>query len=178
MQKNNLREEVETLANDLGLKLHLEESHTEARSVREGESELRGTDVNIEGSSSGEEQQLVQQQQLVQRQQQVVQQQQPHLVNVQQQGDGLNCFARQLEEQLSSCHRETPLEALAGVQTSLAGDQTLPSELVDDTERKLVEETEKLLERKELVSGNFCQECTAVLPSGSLSCAEGDFWMR
>ena len=136
---------MEALADALGLNLHLEDSeegHTEG-SVRGGESERGRVDPDIEESSSGE-QQLVQQQ-LVEQQ----------LVE---QADGLNSFARQLEEQLTSCHREKPLD--------LEDNQPLHPELEDDNEMAPVEQTEKLLEKKELLGGNTCQECSAVLPSG------------
>lgn len=127
------KEEVEALANALALNLQLEESRAEG-SVRGDESEQRGVDLGIERSSSGEQQQVVQQ------------------------ADGLNSFARQLEEQLTSCHREKPL--------GLEANQPLHSDLVDDNET--IQQTEKLLERKELLGRNLCQECKAVLPSVSL----------
>ena len=157
--------QVESLANALGLDLQLEEIQAEG-SVRAGESEQRGVDLDIGGSSSGEQQQqkVVEQQQ----EEEVVQQEQ-----VVEQADGLNSFARQLEEQLSSCHREKPFgnhalhPELVGDNEELVGDNKM--ELVDENAMALdLQQTEELLERKELLGGNPCQECTAVLPSGLL----------
>ena len=127
-----MRLEVETLAKVLGLNLQLE-SHTEEGVVRgdESESELRG--VDIEGSSSREQ----------------LQQQQDRF-----QPDSLNSFARQLEEQLSSCHREKPLDLE-------------PSDLEVDDENEMANlQAEKPFESKESLGGKSCQECSAVLPSG------------
>ena len=157
---------MKALANALGLDLQLEEESQAEGSVRAGESEQRGVGLDIGGSSSGDQQQqkVVEQQQeeeLVQ-QQQVVEQQEEEVVE---QADGLNSFARQLEEQLSSCHREKPF-----------GNQALHPELVDEMDEMVgdnkmaldLQQTEELLEKKELLAGNPCQECTAVLPSGFL----------
>ena len=77
---------MEDLANALGLNLQLESHAGGVVRGDESESEHGGrVDLDIEGSSSREH----------------LQQLQP---------DGLNSFARQLEEQLSSCHREKPLD--------------------------------------------------------------------
>ena len=166
--------QVESLANALGLDLQLEEIQAEG-SVRAGESEQRGVDLDIGGSSSGEQQQqkVVEQQQeeeLVQQQEVVEQEEEEEVVE---QADGLNSFARQLEEQLSSCHREKPFgnhalhPELVGDNEELVGDNKM--ELVDENAMALdLQQTEELLERKELLGGNPCQECTAVLPSGLL----------
>ena len=158
---------MKSLANALGLDLQLEESQAEV-SVRAGESEQRGVGLDIGGSSSGEQQQ--QEEEELVEQQQVVEQQEEEVVE---QADGLNSFARQLEEQLSSCHREKPFgnhalhPELVGDNEELVGDNKM--ELVDENAMALdLQQTEELLERKELLGGNPCQECTAVLPSGLL----------
>ena len=122
---------MEDLANALGLNLQLESHAGGVVRGDESESEHGGrVDLDIEGSSSREQ----------------LQQLQP---------DGLNSFARQLEEQLSSCHREKPLNLE-------------PSDLeVDDNEVANLH-AEKAFESKESLAGKSCQECSAVLPSGHL----------
>ena len=158
--------QVESLANALGLDLQLEEESQAEGLLRAAESEQRGVGLDIEGSSSGE-----QQQQEEEQEEELVQQQQEE--EVVEQADGLNSFARQLEEQLSSCHREKPFgnhalhPELVGDNEELVGDNKM--ELVDENAMALdLQQTEELLERKELLVGNPCQECTAVLPSGLL----------
>ena len=160
---------MESLANALGLDLQLEEIQAEGL-VRAGESEQRGVGLDIGGSSSGEQQQQEEEEEELVEQQQVVEQQEEEVVE---QADGLNSFARQLEEQLSSCHREKPFgnhalhPELVGDNEELVGDNKM--ELVDENAMALdLQQTEELLERKELLVGNPCQECTAVLPSGFL----------
>ena len=152
---------MKSLANALGLDLQLEKEIQAEGLVRASESEQGGVGLDIEGSSSGEQQQqkVVEQQQ----EEEVVQQEQ-----VVEQADGLNSFARQLEEQLSSCHREKHFGNQA-LHPELVGEMDEMDELlVGDNAMALVLQTEKLLERKELLVGNPCQECTAVLPSGLL----------
>ena len=137
-RQSDFRGEVETLANALGLNLQLEDCHT-AGAARGGESESEQSqegvdDLDLEGGSLGEEQQ---------------------------QPDALNSFARQLEEQLSSCHGEKPL----GLE---AGGNVQPSDPEEDDNEMAPVQAEKPFESKELLGRNSCQECTAVLPSGSL----------
>ena len=122
---------MEDLANALGLKLQLESHAGGVVRGDESESEHGGrVDLDIEGSSSrGQLQQL--------------------------QPDGLNSFARQLEEQLSSCHREKPLDLE-------------PSDPEVDYNEVANLHAEKAFESKESLGGKSCQECSAVLPSGHL----------
>ena len=86
---DNLREELEALAKVLGLNLQLESRSEGAVSRDDSESEHGEVGLAIEGIGQEQQQQLVQ-------------------------PDGLNSFARQLEEQLSSCHKEKPLELEVG----------------------------------------------------------------
>ena len=86
---DNLREELEALAKVLGLNLQLERRSEGAVSRDGSESEHGEVGLAIEGIGQEQQQQLVQ-------------------------PDGLNSFARQLEEQLSSCHKEKPLELEVG----------------------------------------------------------------
>ena len=125
---------MEDLANALGLNLQLESLAGGVVRGDESESEHGGrVDLDIEGSSSRE--QLQQLDQL--------------------QPDGLNSFARQLEEQLSSCHREKPLNLE-------------PSNLEVDNNQMANLHAEKAFESKESLGGKSCQECSAVLPSGHI----------
>lgn len=122
---------MEDLANALGLNLQLESHAGGVVRGDESESEHGGrVDLDIEGSSSREQ----------------LQQLQP---------DGLNSFARQLEEQLSSCHREKPLDLE-------------PSDPEVDYNEVANLHAEKAFESKESLGGKSCQECSAVLPSGHL----------
>ena len=122
---------MEDLANTLGLNLQLESHAGGVVRGDESESEHGGrVDLDIEGSSSREQ----------------LQQLQP---------DGLNSFARQLEEQLSSCHREKPLDLE-------------PSDPEVDYNEVANLHAEKAFESKESLGGKSCQECSAVLPSGHL----------
>ena len=122
---------MEDLANALGLNLQLESHAGGVVRGDESESEHGGrVDLDIEGSSSREQ----------------LQQLQP---------DGLNSFARQLEEQLSSCHREKPLDLE-------------PSDPEVDYNEVANLHAEKAFESKESLGGKSCQDCSAVLPSGHL----------
>ena len=122
---------MEDLANALGLNLQLESHAGGVVRGDESESEHGGrVDLDIEGSSSREQ----------------LQQLQP---------DGLNSFARQLEEQLISCHREKPLDLE-------------PSDPEVDYNEVANLHAEKAFESKESLGGKSCQECSAVLPSGHL----------
>ena len=122
---------MEDLANTLGLNLQLESHAGGVVRGDESESEHGGrVDLDIEGSSSREQ----------------LQQLQP---------DGLNSFARQLEEQLSSCHREKPLDLE-------------PSDPEVDYNEVANLHAEKAFESKESLGGKSCQECSEVLPSGHL----------
>ena len=86
---DNLREELEALAKVLGLNLQLESRSEGAVSWDDSESEHGEVGLAIDWIGQEQQQQLVQ-------------------------PDGLNSFARQLEEQLSSCHKEKPLELEVG----------------------------------------------------------------
>ena len=125
---------MEDLANAFGLNLQLESLAGGVVRGDESESEHGGrVDLDIEGSSSREQLQQL-----------------DHL-----QPDGLNSFARQLEEQLSSCHREKPFDL-----------EPLDPEMNDDNDVGRRFQAEKAFESKESLSGKSCQECSAVLPSG------------
>ena len=138
------RRELEDLANLLGIDLRLESQGAPGASLDLDESRR-----SVKLSEVGEGEQLQQ----LEQSDDAKQKQQP---------EGLNSFARQLEEQLTSIHREKPM----GMEE---GNYSENSEQVPIQEVSMhTSTTERPNGDRALMNQYPCEQCSAVLPSGDI----------